>query len=122
MDMKTFKKTFNIICDSCGEFTHTDTQYCEKCGAQSLREATKEDYEKYETIADKISKDSREETGVIEREEEKVKKKADKVKKDTKRAKKDADKAERKSEKDAEKAEKKSEKDAEKAEKKAGNM
>jgi rRNA maturation endonuclease Nob1 len=48
MDSKLFKKTYRYICDSCKEFTHTLSEYCEKCGEKdSLRNATKEDYKKY---------------------------------------------------------------------------
>ncbi|MHA2471946.1 MAG: hypothetical protein ACXAES_01795 [Promethearchaeota archaeon] len=46
--MKTFKKTFKFICDECGEFSYTERECCEKCGVQSLRMATKDDYSKYE--------------------------------------------------------------------------
>ncbi|MFW9827065.1 MAG: hypothetical protein ACFFEY_05525 [Candidatus Thorarchaeota archaeon] len=51
MDIKTFKKTFKFICNDCEEFAHTNTEYCEKCGAKSLRTATKEDYDKYQEKA-----------------------------------------------------------------------
>lgn len=47
--MKTFKKTFKFICEECGEFSHTEHEYCEKCGAKALRKAIKDDYVKYET-------------------------------------------------------------------------
>jgi len=46
MDSKLFKKTFTHICDKCGEFAHTQQPNCDKCGANSLRKATKEDYKK----------------------------------------------------------------------------
>lgn len=47
MDSNLFKKTYRYVCSSCGEFTHTLTEYCEKCGEKdSLRKATKEDYKK----------------------------------------------------------------------------
>ncbi|MFX1379280.1 MAG: hypothetical protein ACFFA4_09310 [Promethearchaeota archaeon] len=101
---KTFRKTFKLICDSCGEFTHTDTLYCEKCGAKAIREATKEDYEKHEKAATEKTKESRKVADGLKRDDEEVKKKADKVKKDKKKADKEAEKeAER-----VEKAEKKS--------------
>ena len=32
MDKKLFKKTYKFICSSCGEFSHTDREYCEICG------------------------------------------------------------------------------------------
>ncbi|MFX1364271.1 MAG: hypothetical protein ACFFCE_03755 [Promethearchaeota archaeon] len=44
MDVKLFKKTFPFICDKCGEFAHTNHEYCDKCGAEGLRKANKEDY------------------------------------------------------------------------------
>ena len=48
MDKKTFKKTFTFVCDECGEFAHTETEYCEKCGGQALRKAINEDYTRHE--------------------------------------------------------------------------
>ena len=97
--MKLFKKTYKFICSECGEFTHTDTEYCENCGVKALRKATKDDYEKYEKI--KISK---------EKESRKV---ADKAEKEADKARKEVHKVE-KAEKKVEKAEKKAEKAAEK--------
>jgi len=48
MDKKLFKKTYQYICSSCGEFLHTFLEYCEFCGEKgSVREATKEDYNSY---------------------------------------------------------------------------
>ena len=47
MDSKLFKKTYQFVCGSCGEFTHTLTEFCEKCGEKSLRKATNADYKKY---------------------------------------------------------------------------
>lgn len=47
VDTKLFKKTYPFICDKCGEFAHTDQEYCDKCGASnSLRKAEKADYKK----------------------------------------------------------------------------
>jgi len=47
MDSKLFKKTYRYVCNSCGEFSHTLADYCEKCGGKdSLRKAIKEDYKK----------------------------------------------------------------------------
>ena len=46
MDSNLFKKTYQYVCDSCGEFTHTLTEFCEKCGEKSLRKAKKDDYKK----------------------------------------------------------------------------
>ena len=46
LDIKLFKKTFPYICNECGEFAHTQHKYCDKCGAEALRKALKEDYEK----------------------------------------------------------------------------
>jgi len=105
--MKIFKKTFKSICDSCGEFLHTDTQYCEKCGAETVRKATKEDYSKYEIIAEKKHKESKKESEGLKREDDRVKKEADKVKKEADRVKKEARKAEKEAKKEAERAEKK---------------
>ncbi len=103
MDMKTFKKTFKLICDSCGEFTHTDTQYCEKCGAEAIRPATKEDYEKHGKAADEKSKESRKVADGLRKEAGKVKKEADRVKKEKRKAAKEADKAEWEAEREADK-------------------
>ncbi|MFW9969566.1 MAG: hypothetical protein ACFFDF_05145 [Candidatus Odinarchaeota archaeon] len=86
MDMKTFKKTFKLICDSCKEFTHTDTQYCENCGSDTLRKATKDDYERYEKIATQKSKESRHVADELRKEDNKIKKDADKVRKEEKKA------------------------------------
>jgi len=46
MDSKLFKKTYQYVCGSCGEFTHTLTEFCEKCGEKSLKKAKKADYKK----------------------------------------------------------------------------
>jgi uncharacterized OB-fold protein len=47
MDSKLFKKTYPYICKDCGEFAHTQHEYCDKCGAKnSLRIAEKADYKK----------------------------------------------------------------------------
>lgn len=49
---KTFRRTFQYLCDNCKEFTDSDKEYCEKCGAQNtIREATKEDYMKREEFS-----------------------------------------------------------------------
>jgi hypothetical protein len=103
--MKTFKKTFKLICDSCGEFTHTDTQYCEKCGAEAVRPATKEDYEKHSKEADDKIKESRKVADGLRKEDDKVKKKADKVKKEKRKAEKEAERVEWEAEREAEEAE-----------------
>jgi len=47
MDAKLFKKTFPFVCGECGEFMHTKHVYCEKCGAESLRKASKLDYKNH---------------------------------------------------------------------------
>jgi len=45
MGLESYKDTFPYICNSCGEFAHTLTEYCEKCGTKdSLREANNNDY------------------------------------------------------------------------------
>lgn len=84
--MKTFKKTFILICDECGKFAHTKMEYCENCGAQAIRKATKEDYKRYEreTISrEKERKDLFEKTEktrmVADRAEMKVEKAAKKA-------------------------------------------
>ncbi|MFW9867880.1 MAG: hypothetical protein ACFFEN_17430 [Candidatus Thorarchaeota archaeon] len=47
MDSKLFKKTYPYICKECGEFAHTQNEYCDKCGAEhSLRIAEKADYKR----------------------------------------------------------------------------
>ncbi len=94
--MKTFKKTFKFICDKCGEFTHTETEYCEVCGTKTLRKATTDDYAKYEKESMRGTKDTR---MVI-----------DKAKKD----KKAEIKAEKKAKKEAKEAKKEAKKEAEK--------
>jgi len=48
LDAKLFKKTFPLICDECGEFAHTAHDFCNKCGAEALRKATKEDYKNHQ--------------------------------------------------------------------------
>ena len=49
MDKKLFRKTYKFICTDCGEFSHSDREYCEKCGGQnSMRSATSKDYKKIE--------------------------------------------------------------------------
>ncbi len=99
--MKTFKKTFKLICDSCGEFTHTNTQYCEKCGAETIRTATKEDYEKIDKAATQRSKESKKISGDLKKEDHRVKRKADKIKKEEDKAEKIADRAEWEAEREA---------------------
>ena len=47
LDAKLFKKTFLFICNDCGEFAHTVYEFCDKCGAEGLRKATKEDYKNH---------------------------------------------------------------------------
>ena len=49
MDKKLFKKTYKFICSECGEFSHTDREYCENCGSHnSIRSAKGNDYKKAE--------------------------------------------------------------------------
>ena len=84
--MKSFKKTFKIVCDECGDFTASDTEYCEKCGAKAMRQATSEDYSRYEKSAVKDAK----ETKKLYDEGKKI---SDKAKKDAHKATKDAHKA-----------------------------
>jgi len=64
MTLGDFKKSFPYICNSCGEFTHTFAEYCEKCGTKgSLREAKNIDYEKKRMAQNILNKGiSREET------------------------------------------------------------
>lgn len=48
MNKKLFKKTYKYICSSCGEFSHTERDYCEACGEKgSIHKAIKQDYESY---------------------------------------------------------------------------
>jgi rRNA maturation endonuclease Nob1 len=47
MDAKLFKRTFPFVCNDCGEFAHTEHAFCDKCGAQALRKAKKEDYKNH---------------------------------------------------------------------------
>jgi rRNA maturation endonuclease Nob1 len=48
MDKKLFKNTYKFICSSCGEFSHTNRDYCEVCGKQdTIHKASKKDYELY---------------------------------------------------------------------------
>lgn len=50
MNNKLFKKTYPFICGSCGEFTHTKHEFCDKCGEKnSLRKAEKKDYKNRQT-------------------------------------------------------------------------
>jgi protein-S-isoprenylcysteine O-methyltransferase Ste14/ribosomal protein L37E len=45
---KIFQKTFQYICNDCGEFSYNQYEFCEKCGAKnSVRKAMIEDYTKY---------------------------------------------------------------------------
>jgi len=45
MDKKLFKKTYKYICRSCGNFTHSFTEYCEICGSKdALSGAVRADY------------------------------------------------------------------------------
>jgi uncharacterized OB-fold protein len=47
LNKKLFKKTYPYICSKCGEFAHTNQEYCDKCGAaKSLKKAEKADYKK----------------------------------------------------------------------------
>jgi len=84
MDMKVFKKTFKFICGECGNFSTTQTEYCEKCGANAVRQATHEDYSKREKegkagIAERRTKMRAEEKAekAEKRAEEKAEKKAE---------------------------------------------
>jgi len=115
MDMKAFKKTFKFICGECGNFSTTQTEYCEKCGANAVRQATHEDYSKREKegkagIAERRTKMRAEDKA--EKAEDKAEDKAEKAEKAEKRAEEKAEKAEKR-------AEEKAEEKAEKAEKKA---
>jgi len=48
MDKKLFKKTYKFICSNCGEFSHTNRDYCETCGKENtIRKAKKEDFDSY---------------------------------------------------------------------------
>jgi predicted RNA-binding Zn-ribbon protein involved in translation (DUF1610 family) len=112
--MKMFKKTYKKICDSCGQFVHTDTQYCEKCGSEAIRKATKQDYAKHDKIATTESKTSKKHTHEVQMEDIKVKKEADRVEKEVDKADKAERKVERDAEKEADKEARKTEREAEK--------
>ena len=44
---KTFRDSFPYICTNCGAFSYIERKYCEQCGEKnSLRETTREDFEK----------------------------------------------------------------------------
>ncbi len=101
--MKTFKKTFKFICDSCGEFLHADSQYCEKCGAETVRSAMKEDYEKHGKAADVKHKESRKVSDGLKKDAGKAKKKAYKIRREEDKAEKVADRAEWEAEREADK-------------------
>ncbi len=115
MDIKRFKKTYKFICDDCGEFMHTKTEFCEKCGSKALRKPTREDYAKFET------KDKAE--TAVRKAGEKVVKNAriagEKAKMAEEKAEVKAERAEKKAEVKAERAERKAEVKAERAERKA---
>jgi hypothetical protein len=81
LDIKLFKKTFKFICDDCGEFTHTETEYCEKCGANALRKATGDDYMKHEKIAVEYHKETKKKHDETKKEAKQEAKKAKKAKK-----------------------------------------
>ena len=44
--MKAFKRSYKYTCERCGKFSRIRRDYCEICGAQALRKATKDDYKK----------------------------------------------------------------------------
>ena len=49
MDKKLFRKTYKFICAECGEFSHSEREYCEKCGSQNtIRSASSKDFKKIE--------------------------------------------------------------------------
>ncbi|MFX0040331.1 MAG: hypothetical protein ACFFCY_08100 [Promethearchaeota archaeon] len=98
MDKKMFKKTYKLICDSCGEFTHSSTQYCEKCGSEAIRKATKEDYAAHERKEVVESKESRKHTEEVQKEDAKIKKETDRVEKEARKVEKEAAKVQKKSE------------------------
>lgn len=124
MDKKIFKKTFKFVCDECGEFAHTETEYCEKCGVKALRKATNEDYTRYEMEINRDDKvhqirfEKAKETKMVaekaerkaEKAEKKVEKAAEKAKRKAEKTKNAAEKAKKKVKKAAEKAKKKTEK------------
>ncbi|MFX0104887.1 MAG: hypothetical protein ACFE75_05310 [Candidatus Hodarchaeota archaeon] len=106
MDIKLFKKTFKFICDECGKFAHTEREYCEKCGAQALRKATKDDYIKYESEAMKKAKENKNTVVKARKESQKARKIFEKTEKAEIKAGKLVEKSEKKAGKVAEKAEK----------------
>lgn len=44
--MKAYKRSYKYTCEKCGKFSRIRRDYCEICGAQALRKATKDDYKK----------------------------------------------------------------------------
>ncbi|MFX0004185.1 MAG: hypothetical protein ACFE9J_11925 [Candidatus Hermodarchaeota archaeon] len=96
--MKVFKKTFKFFCDSCKQFAHTETQFCEQCGAETLRKATTEDYEKYEKEAIAESKETRKHIKEEHKHDAEIKKETERVEKEARKAEKEAAKAQKKSE------------------------
>jgi len=122
MDMRLFKKTFKFICGECENFSTTQTDYCEKCGANAVRKATNEDYSKREK-EDKVGRTERRTEmraeDKAEKAEDKAEKAEDKAEKAEKKAEDKAEKAEKRAEDKAEKAEKRAEENAENVEKKA---
>ncbi|MFX0080663.1 MAG: hypothetical protein ACFE94_02820 [Candidatus Hodarchaeota archaeon] len=115
--MKIFKKTFKFICDKCGEFAHTETEYCESCGEKSLRKATKDDYAKYEREKMRKTREDKavmEETRKAEKADIKAEKAEEKAKKEVEKAEIKAEKAEEKAKMEVEKAEIKAEEKAKK--------
>jgi len=78
LDIKLFKKAYKFICNNCGKFLHTETEYCEKCGEKAVRKATKEDYSKYKEIAIKKAEETKKRIEEAKR-AEKAKKTAEKA-------------------------------------------
>ena len=115
VDIKFFKKSFKFVCNECGNFAHTETTYCEKCGVGALRKATKEDYIRYEM---ETTRDSKERRIEIERVDE-TRKVAERAEKVADKARRVAEKTEKEVEKKAEKAKRKAERTKQVAEKAA---
>ncbi|MFX1281240.1 MAG: hypothetical protein ACFFA3_17950 [Promethearchaeota archaeon] len=47
MDSKSFKNTFKYICNECGEFSFSEAELCEICGAKAIRKATGVDFRRH---------------------------------------------------------------------------
>jgi len=49
---KGIKKSMKFLCNECGEFFPTSTEYCDKCGSNDIRKATNKDLSRFEKTHD----------------------------------------------------------------------